>query len=303
MTAKTASGRNKKRRQSLRPPPHQPQTRPAAHARPRALRKPVRQTPPWVAPAATLAGMAVLIGAFVFIRWATTTPPPQPTSQDTTAAVLAIITSLPPSELEQVGEGSATDVITPITGPALTGSSGQAVVFYYGAEFCPYCAAERWPLIIALSRFGTFAGLRSTTSSSSDVYPDTPTFTFLTATYASKYALFQSVEASDRNENPLQTPNADQQALLSKYDPSGKIPFIDFANRYALPKPSYQPDVLTGMSALAIADALRDPPSPQAQAVLGSANLLTAVMCKTTGNQPSSVCSGAAIQTIERGLG
>jgi thiol-disulfide isomerase/thioredoxin len=294
--------RRKKRQAPVREPLSQPR-RKQPQARSRPLRKPVRRTPGWVPPVATLGVLAVLVGAFIFIRWATSTPPAQPTSQDTTAAVLLIITGLQPSELEQVGVGSATNVITPIKGPALTGASGRPLVFYYGAEYCPFCAAERWPLIIALSRFGTFTGLKSTTSSSSDVFPDTPTFTFVSSTYASRYLEFQSVESSDRNQNPLQTPSSDQRALIVKYDPSGGIPFIDFSNRYALPKATYQPQVLSDLSATSIARALQDPKSPQAQAILGSANLLTAVICQTTANQPASVCSGAAIQTIERSLG
>jgi thiol-disulfide isomerase/thioredoxin len=295
--------RKKSRQPQPQPQRRRPQVGAAAQPRPRPLRKPVRRTPAWVAPVATLGVLALLVGAFIFVRWATTAPPAQPPNQDTTASVLLIITGLQPSELEEVGLGSATNTITPIKGSSLTGASGRPVVFYYGAEYCPFCAAERWPLIIALSRFGTFAGLKSTTSSSSDVSPDTPTFTFVTATYASTYLEFQSVEASDRNQNPLQTPSSDQKALLVKYDPSGGIPFIDFSNRYALPKATYLPSVLSDLSAMSIARALQDPKSPQAQAILGSANLITAVICQTTANKPASVCSGSAIQAIERSLG
>ena len=60
-------------------------------------------------------------------------------------------------------------------------------ILFVGAEFCPYCAAQRWPLIIALSRFGTFSGLQTTTSSSSIEYPNTITFTFRSATFTSQY--------------------------------------------------------------------------------------------------------------------
>ena len=42
------------------------------------------------------------------------------------------------------------------------------VVFFYGAEFAPYAAAERWPLILALSRFGTFSQLGLMQSSRDD---------------------------------------------------------------------------------------------------------------------------------------
>lgn len=267
----------------------------------RPARKAVRRRPAWVAPVATVAGLAVLVGLFLLLRWAASAPPVEP-STDTTAQVVAIVTSLPTSEFEQVGKGSANNVITSIKGSPLTDGTGKPIVFYYGAEFCPFCAAERWPLVIALSRFGTFAGLKATTSSSSDAYPNTPTFTFRSASYTSAYIVFQAVEASDRNHDPLQTPSSDQQAILTRYDPTGTIPFIDFANRYQLPKASYQPDVMVGMSQLSFARALQDPQSAQAQAILGSANLLTAAICQTTANQPAAVCTGAAIQSIEHAL-
>ena len=35
-----------------------------------------------------------------------------------------------------------------------------------GAEYCPYCAAQRWAMIVALSRFGTFSGLTTVHSAS-----------------------------------------------------------------------------------------------------------------------------------------
>src|SRR5438876_6623085 len=37
---------------------------------------------------------------------------------------------------------------------------GKPVVLYVGAQYCPFCAAERWALVLALSRFGHWAGLR-----------------------------------------------------------------------------------------------------------------------------------------------
>ena len=65
----------------------------------------------------------------------------------------------------------------------------------------------------------------------------------------------------------------------------------------------YLPDVLSGMSWQAVADALQQPDSPQAKAILGSANLITAAVCRLTADQPTTVCSSAAIQAIEKTLG
>jgi len=265
------------------------------------MRKPVRRTPAWVAPVATIGALALVVVAFLAIRYMTT-PSTSVTPPDTsvTAAVLSTLTGLPSSELDQVGTGAAQNIIKPVNGPALT-VSGKPMVFYFGAEYCPYCAAERWAMIVALSRFGTFSGLQTTTSSSSDIYPDTPTFTFHGASYTSQYIVFQSVESSDRNQHALESPTASQVALVNSYDSGGSIPFVDFGNRYAFDGATYKPDVLQGLTSQQVANDLQNPSSPQAQGILGSANLITAAICKLTSNQPTTACT-PAIQAIEAKL-
>lgn len=271
--------------------------------RSKPIRKPVSRTPEWVLPVAVVAGIAVIVAAFFLIRWYTTPLPPKPLAPDTTQQVVSEITSLPASEFDAVGQGSANNLIKPISGSPLLGSTGKPEVLYLGAEYCPYCAAERWSLIIALSRFGTFSGLQTTSSSSTDIFPNTPTFTFHAATYTSQYIDFRSVEETDRNQNPLETPTASDQQLVSKYDSGGYIPFVDFGNRYAFNGAMYSPEVLSGSSWQTIALNLQQANSTQAKAIIGSANLITAAICQMTGNQPSSVCSTPSITALESKLG
>ncbi|HKB34341.1 MAG TPA: DUF929 family protein [Candidatus Dormibacteraeota bacterium] len=256
-----------------------------------------------MAPVAVVAAIALLVAAFLVIRWYTTPLPPRPLTVDATQHVLDIVTNIAPPELDVVGTGSANNLVKRVSGSPLTGPNGHPEVFYMGAEYCPYCAAERWPMIIALSRFGTFSGLKTTSSSSTDVYPNTPTFTFHGATYTSQYVDFVSVETTDRNQSPLESPTSAQQALVNQYDTAGSIPFVDFGNRYAFSGATYLPDVLGGMSWKAVADSLLNPDSPQAKPILGSANLITAAVCKLTGDQPAIVCSSSTIQSIEKTLG
>ena len=45
-----------------------------------------------------------------------------------------------------------------------TDSHGKPLIAYMGSNFCPYCAATRWPLAVALTRFGSFKGLHITAS-------------------------------------------------------------------------------------------------------------------------------------------
>jgi hypothetical protein len=53
----------------------------------------------------------------------------------------------------------------------------------------------------------------------------------------------------------------------------------------------------------AVADSLAQPDTAQAKAILGSANLITAALCKLTADQPATVCSSTSIQAIEKTLG
>ena len=79
--------------------------------------------------------------------------------------------TVPASTLAAVGIGtSSTQALKTVTGPALT-SGGKPEMLYIGAEWCPYCAAERWAMAVALERFGSFSPLRGVYSSSADVYP------------------------------------------------------------------------------------------------------------------------------------
>jgi len=210
--------------------------------------------------------------------------------------------------LERVGVPS--NLVPPIlvTGkhpPLVSGNLPQ--MLYVGAEYCPYCAAERWAMAVALSRFGSFNGLGITESSTSDVYPGTKTLTFFGSDFTSPYLVFASVETTTNQRRdgtyvPLQTPTVDQRRILSEFDVppytqrAGGIPFIDFGNKVLLTGPSFDPRVLRGLSWEQIAAQLSDPTSQVAKSVDGSANLLTAAICEMTKGQPSSVCQSSVIQ-------
>lgn len=228
-----------------------------------------------------------------------------------TAQVVKEATGVPVSVLTTVGAGGVAVPTKPITGaPALT-SNGKPDILYMGAEYCPYCAAERWALVVTLSRFGTFSGLALTQSDPSDVYPSTNTFTFLKATYTSQYISFDTVELEDGNRNPLQSPTTAQQQLLNTYDAppyvssdsAGAIPFVDLGNQFMISGASYSPQVLAGQTWSTIASALNNPSSPVAQGIEGTANQLTAAICKLTGDKPASVCSTPLVSGLESKLG
>lgn len=214
------------------------------------------------------------------------------------AAVVAKTTSVPTSVLEKVGAGSVTSPPSSISGTPLT-AGGKPEMLYVGAEYCPYCAFERWGMIVALSRFGSFSGLSTVHSSSTDQFPNTPTWTFYKSSFTSKYLTFTTVEqttnvpdsSSPLGYVPLQSLTAAQQALLTKYDPNGSIPFVDIGNKYLINGASASPQVLQGLSWATIASDLTNTSSPVAQAVNGAASYITAAICKVTGGQPASACT------------
>jgi thiol-disulfide isomerase/thioredoxin len=266
----------------------------------------------WFLVGGTLVIVAAVIGLFIYLGnhssggsgsagngGAYPTSPADPT-------VVREITTIDPTILAAVGTGSGQVQAPPpkVSGspPLLVGSNGKPEVFYYGAEFCPYCAAERWAMIVALSRFGTFQNLRQESSSSTDVYPSTPTLSFYHSSYSSTYLDFVPVEGQSYEGVTLQQPTADQQQLIATYDSGGGFPFVDIANRYAYSGASYNPQVLSGLDWQGVASALSDPQSPVAQAILGTANYLTAAICQVTNQQPASVCQTAPIPQVEQAL-
>ena len=223
------------------------------------------------------------------------------------ASVVSDLTSVPASTLKTVGKGSALTYnakpMIPITGPALT-ENGKPEVLYMGAEYCPFCATERWAMAEALSKFGTFSGLKFIHSDPSDVYPSTPTLTFYKSTYTSKYVAFTTVEETTVSKQPLQTPTSAQQALDAKYNvppntsTAGSIPFVDLGNKFMLSGAQYNPQLLQGKTWAQVAAALKDPSNPIAQGADGAANTFTAAICKLTNNQPATACT-TTVQAIE----
>jgi thiol-disulfide isomerase/thioredoxin len=256
-----------------------------------------------------LAVVAIVV-AFIVVKSLGSSAPSKPAGATGTplpASVVNDIANVPASTLEAVGKGStAPNLLIPLNGTPLT-KNGKPEVLYIGAEYCPYCAAERWAMAVALSKFGTFNGLRGIHSSSSDAFPSTPTLTFYKTGYNSKYLVFTPVETTTEDRNtPLQKTTAAQDALLSKYDAppyvsqssAGAIPFIDFGNKFMTSGASYSPQVLQGKTWSEIAAALSDPSTPISQGAVGTANRMTAAICKLTNNQPATACT-PAIQKLE----
>jgi thiol-disulfide isomerase/thioredoxin len=284
------------------PKPRRATPKPRAVKRARAARK---SRTPWI-----IVPLVVVIGLAAVVSFGSSS---HSTAGDqlAPASLVAKTTSVPAHVFDAVGTGTSNRAPTPIDAPALT-KDGRPVILYMGAEYCPYCATERWPMVIALSRFGTFTNLKTTHSSGNDVFPNTQTFSFHGASYSSPYISFTGVEMQSNQQQgngyaTLDTPTAEQQQILEKYDrapylgsnaSSGGIPFIYFGGKFVSGGATYDPSVLQGKSADEIAAALSDPTNKIARGAVGTANTFTAAICSLTHNQPAQVCTSPAIAKI-----
>lgn len=199
-----------------------------------------------------------------------------------------------------VGRAPAPETHTVKAIPDSKAGKGKPWVLYIGAEYCPYCAAMRWPLVLALMRFGTFSDLKATRSSPTDVDANTATFSFMGTHYQSKWLDLHTVELSDRYQKPLQKPTAAQMEKLKTYDRKpytnypGSIPFIDINDQWIQVGSSTPPALLQGMGWLDITTALDSGKGPLWEAILGSADELTAKLCTLTDGQPEKTCKALA---------
>jgi Domain of unknown function (DUF929) len=278
-------------------------TRPSSNRTRRAARQ--RSTRPWWIAGAVA---AVVILALVAALAAGGSKSSSNLRSPAPSALVDKVSSIPPQVFDAVGIGTTSALPKKIDAPPLT-ADGKPLVLYIGAEFCPYCATERWPTVVALSRFGRFSGLQLTESASDDAFPNTHTFSFHGATYQSNYLKFQGVELSTRTSAPLDSLSAEQQQIYTTYDTppytskSGTIPFIDLGGKYLVSGASYDAGLLSGKTADEIATLLSDPNNPLAKGAIGAANAITATMCDLTRNQPANVCTDPVITGIRSRLG
>ncbi|MCL5427970.1 MAG: DUF929 domain-containing protein [Candidatus Marsarchaeota archaeon] len=217
---------------------------------------------------------------------------------------------IPENESNSIGIGSAPyPAITLISGKPELASAGKPEVLYIGAEYCPYCAAERWAMVIALMRFGNFSNLHLMTSSAADTPPSIPTFTFYNSTYTSQYITFVSDEQTTNKPSqygyvPLQAPTPEEQSLESAYDNGAGIPFLLFANRSVEVGATIDPSsVLYGRNWTTVVQELYNTSSAQAQSIIGSADLLTEQICSIDNNTPAGVCSQPYVTSIRKLFG
>jgi hypothetical protein len=256
--------------------------------------------------------VVALAGAFGLTQLGNTAHKAPATGPVHLASYFEASINVPDSTLAAVGLPASVSVPTRVTPTVATATTNQ-VVSYVGAEYCPYCAIQRWALLVALSQFGTFSSLSDQAlSSSSQVYPNLASWSFIGARYTSPYFTFDPTELTSSVPDghgyyqPLEKMSVAQEVAYDHFDPQGGLPFVDLGNQFVTIGASASPSVLEGLSLGQIGSFLSDPTSPVAQAVDGTANYLIAAMCTmVTGTKPS-ICSTSmttqALSVLDSGV-
>jgi hypothetical protein len=271
----------------------------------------------WVAVA------VILIGVVALVTYALTdaTPAQQVAHPPATpTGTLAQLASVPLATFDEVGitttPPTTLEAPTVLKGQPPLLARGRPEVLFVGAEFCPFCAAERWPLVVALSRFGRFTRLYDTVSSPASVFPGIQTFTFTGSVYSSRYVTLTGVELfsngtdADGSFARIATLTPAQQSLVDRYRgtaPVGTLgsdyPFVDVGNILATATSAFSPTLLVHQSQAAIVGDLTQPQNPAGQAIVAASNQLTAGICDATGQRPTRVCTSKGVRSAALALG
>ena len=210
------------------------------------------------------------------------------------------------SQMQSISLQTMTDAASKVTqlqfaasakgGPLVSG--GKPEVLFIGAEFCPICAAERWPMTIALMKFGTFTNLQETRSAVAD--GNAGTWSYYGSTYNSQYLSFDPNELytnqpSGNYYKPLQKLSASDQAIWTANEGSSlSFPFIDLGGKEVLETAQYNPSTIYYKNFQTVLGAVGSNDNSLGASVDASAAVFTKYLCGLTNNQPGSVCSAVA---------
>lgn len=211
------------------------------------------------------------------------------------------------STLNQVGAGE-------VSGPPAFGvfklrrhpkRHGKPELLTMNLAWCPHCAANSWPLAVALSRFGTLTGLRvldtgtfyctvisgpCTLGGSGPCFPHTHGLSFLGAHYQSPYLSFAHIVLQDVRGHNLERPTRPDISALKPFDPQAQTPAVDVGGGYGFVNSGFPPGILAHKTWSQIAGSLASAHNRIARHVDGLANLFAAAICKVTKGRPARVC-------------
>jgi hypothetical protein len=244
-------------------------------------------------------------------------PPSATGTYQLPAGAVSLVDGVPVSALianarAQLGRGQVTppEKLPPAASPLSSG--GRPAIMFICAEYWSKCAAERWALVMALSKFGTFTTLKGTTSSAAGLSPRTPTFSFYGATYSSKYLTLVADELETNvdegaGEYPLlQPPTTQEMTLMNAWDRAPyttiktSLPFAYIGGKFILTTAQYDASAISQMSFQGAASIMSSGTSAVSRHAEAAAGYLVAVFCALTHGQPTSVCSQVPSSLVAR---
>jgi len=183
-----------------------------------------------------------------------------------------------------------------------TRRNGKLVVFFMGAEHCPYCAAERWAVVRALSKYGQWRGLRQTMSAARDEpFLNLPTYDLTEATYTSPHVEFISREIRDRDFKPLQKLLKTESKLVRKYNPKKHIPFLLIGGRFMQLEAGFSPKIFIGHTFRQTETELKKIESEIRKTIDDEANIISALLCVC--GLPPDMCKETGVAELITGIG
>lgn len=171
-------------------------------------------------------------------------------------------------------------------------------MFFMGSGFCPFCAAERWAIVNALSHFGTWEGLVEDKSAGHDEkYLNVPTYNFARAKYTSQYIEFVGRETADRNFEPLQELDEKDYEILDTFNPDQIIPFLLIDGQFMQVGAGYSPALIEGLEHSKVRSELGNPTSDIGKAINTEIDNVAALVCKSIGGK-ANFCENEKVKIL-----
>lgn len=240
-----------------------------------------------------IGGVALVVVVIVIlVVVAVTRPSSSGSAPAATAADQSIVTPITGVSAATLATQAKADTVTypTATGSAALTEGGKPKVIYIGADYCPYCAGERWSLVMALSKFGTFKNLGSVTSEANDTVASVPSYSFYGSSYSSPYLAFDTTETQTVSGAKLQSISPANQALFAKNDTSSSIPFVDIGGKWTIVGASYNDGTMQHLAHSTVAQAAASASTKYGADIQATAGMIVSRLCNLTGGKPGNVC-------------
>ena len=227
-------------------------------------------------------------------------------------AVVQALATVPTSTIDAVGTGGnsvAGEVFTVKKDQPPLKIDGKPGAIFVGGLFCPLCGADRWAMVQAFSRFRDVHG--------------TPADDVLAGGQRSEHGdvrlhphhVLEPVRRllagrALRQRHLLPAGADDQRAAHRPAGPfirqvrHGRVgPLLQHREQGVRSVGHVRPGLLSGSTWSQVAAALSNPKNPITQAIIGSANYITAGICAVDGQQPANVCSASGVKAAATAMG